>query len=398
MNVDRSNAATPPAKPSRLEPMGTAAPLPETPPKAAIASDRFVPTSSGARPSADGALREARRVWVNPRTEEKGFRRILQDPYDVNGTQASVAKANKLLAANAPEEKGAIAALDDTRRQQYDRLKALSAQDPQARLALQALLLDGKLPGERKNQAGDDLLGALDRLAQQPLASGLKRSELVSDLLQELAIPSAINQKNKNTCAPATLQILYATEEPAELVRVVAGLATPEGRVRLASGTEIARVSGTERPDGSNRTASSRLWQAALIELGNGPSATYDNAKDQNSRGFDGLDPIQIGEVLNALSGRKVEKLTIYGQKIDDIIDRIDAQTKAGSPVPIGLKWGERDADGEIHGGHMVLATGIQDGRLYFDNPWGIEESLPLSEIKARLTNAHPFEPLPAKP
>lgn len=398
MNVNQSNrpASTPP-QPSRAEVPST----PKAQPKSAVASDRFESTArpSASSPStADGALREARSVWVSAKSQDKGFRRILQDPYDVNGTQANGAKASKLIAANAHQEKNGLAGLDETRKQQYDRLKTLTAQDPQARLALQALLVDGKLPGNRKNQGGDDLLGALDKLAQQPLAPGLKRADLVSDLVQELAIPSAINQRNKNTCAPATLQILWATKEPAELVRVVAGLATPEGRVTLASGTEIGRVSGTERPDDSNRSASSRLWQASLIELGNGPSATYDNAKDQNSRGFDGLDPIQVGEVLNALTGRKVEKLTIYTHKIDDILNRIDAQTKAGSPVPIGLKWGERDADGEIHGGHMVLATGVQEGRLYFNNPWGIEESLPLSEIKDRLTNAHPFEPLPAKP
>lgn len=393
MNVNQSkrpaSLSTPAPRPEAPAPVSTA---PVAPPKPS--SDRF---ESTAAPNG-GALREARSVWVNPKSEEKGFRRIHQDPYDVNGTQANAAKANKLIAANAPQEKSALSGLDDGRRQQYDRLKTLTAQDPQARLALQALLIDGKLLGSRKNHAGDDLLGALDKLAQQPVAPTLKRTELVSDLVQELAIPSAINQKNKNTCAAATMQILFATKEPAELVRVVAGLASPEGRVTLASGIELGRVPGTERADDSRRSASSRLWQAALIELGNGPNATYDNAKDQNSRGFDGLDPIQTGEVLNALTGRKVEKLTIYSSKIDAIIDRIDAQTKAGSPVPIGLKWGERDADGEIHGGHMVLATGIQGGRLYFDNPWGIEESLPLSEIKGRLTNAHPFEPLPAKP
>ncbi|MBO9539259.1 hypothetical protein J7643_01550 [bacterium] len=394
MKVNHASRSIATPQPSRPEAQVSTPPSPKPQPMPASTGDRF---EGSARPTSDRALREARSVWVSEKGEDKGFRRIHQDPYDVNGTQASAAKANKLLAANAPEEKAALAALDDTRRQQYDRLKSLTAQDPQGRLALQALLVDGKLTSSRKNHAGDDLLGALDRLAQQPLASGLKRTELISDLVQELAIPSAINQKNKNTCAPATMQILWATKEPAELVRVVSGLASPEGRVRLAGGTEIGRVPGTERPDGSSRSASSRLWQAALIELGNGPNATYDNAKDQNSRGFDGLDPIQIGEVLNALTGRKVEKLTIYTHKLDDIISRIDAQTKAGSPVPIGLKWGERDADGEIHGGHMVLATGIQGGRLYFNNPWGIEESLPLSEIKARLTNAHPYEPLPAK-
>lgn len=396
MNVNRSLHATSPASPARADAAAPAARPPEAPSRAPSAQDRFQPTERAAE--ADGALREARSVWVSAKGEEKGFRRIHQDPYDVNGTQASSAKASKLLAANAAQEQRALSGLDASRRPEYDRLKSLTAQDPQARLALQALLIDGRIPGARMNHAGDDLLSALDKLAQQPLANGLKRAELVSDLVQELAIPSAINQKNKNTCTTATLQILFATKEPAELVRVVAGLASPEGSVRLAGGTEIGRVSGTERPDGSSRSASGRLWQAALIELGNGPSAIYDNAKDQNSRGFDGLDPIQIGEVLNALTGRKVEKLTIYGQKIDDIIERIDAQTKTGSPVPIGLKWGERDADGEIHGGHMVLATGVQGGRLYFNNPWGIEESLPLSEIRDRLTNAHPFEPLPANP
>lgn len=344
-------------------------------------------------PAAEKVMRDARAVLVGGKEKDDGFRRTLQDPYDVNGTSANPEKAKQLIAANAPQERAAIAQLDETQKARYERLKTMTAQDVPARLALQVLLLSGKLPGDRPNTAGDDTLAALDALAQQPLAAGLKRSELVSDLIQELAVPSAINQKNKNTCAAASLQILWAMQEPAELVRIVAGLASPGGTVKLASGTEIFRAQGTERADDSRRSASSRLWQAAMLELGNGPDATYDNRKDENSRGFDGLDPIQINAVVDALNGRKNVRMPIYTNKPEAIIARIESETAAGRPVPIGLKWGERDADGEIHGSHMVLATRVEAGRLYFNNPWGLEESMALEEIKGRLQTAIPITP-----
>lgn len=386
-----------PTSSTRPSPAQPPAPRPEVPPVprreellAPSSPDRLKLTPPPAA-EADKVMREARAVWIGGKEKDQGFRHILRDPHDVNGTSVNQAKAKQLLAANAPLERAAIAKLDENQKAAYERLKTLTAQDAPARLALQVLLLSGKLPGDRPNTAGSDTLAALDALAQQPLANGLKRSELVSDLIQELALPSAINQKNKNTCAAASLQILWAMQEPAEYVRIVAGLASPAGTVTLASGTEVFRASGTERTDDSRRSASSRLWQAAMLELGNGPDSTYDNAKDQNSRGFDGLDPIQVNAVVDALNGRKNVRMPIYTNKAEAIIARIEAETAAGRPVPIGLKWGERDADGEIHGGHMVLATRVEAGRLYFNNPWGIEESMDLNEIKDRLQTAIPL-------
>ena len=43
---------------------------------------------------------------------------------------------------------------------------------------------------------------------------------------------------------------------------------------------------------------------------------------------------------------------------------------------------------GTTHNMHALLLTGIEDGRVQIENPWGIEESFPIEAFYDRLLRA----------
>lgn len=342
-------------------------------------------------------------------------RRIESDAKDVNALGESVAYRGQVR-RNAEAEKAALAALAPADREAYQTVaKAVDAQGAWA-LSWQALLLDGKLPGKASSADGKTLLAQFEALAKAPLHSELKRDQLLGDLIQEVQRPDAINQDNHGSCTMTSVQIKLALENPAELVRLVTGLASPEGDVKLADGDTLKRNPGTEKPDTSYRTDSARLFQAAMMDFADGELA-YDNSmtneaflakyrereglkpdakvepQDLHSDGSGGLGVEQVHRALQALSGGQfasssaldpddpaIEKVTK-----DQLIQRLEDAVGRGIAVPVGMDWGSRDAYGKVHGGHEVLVTGVKDGRVYYDNPWGQQESMVLERFKARV-------------
>ncbi|MBO9540236.1 hypothetical protein J7643_06560 [bacterium] len=356
------------------------------------------PPASASNPpggrTASDVRRDAETLWLiaKPVQPTDGFRTTLRDGRDAN-SPGNAPLAKQQLASNAPLEQATLAKLDAAQKVAYEHIKAQTEQDPAARLALQVLLIEGKLIGAPLADDGKTLLQTLDRLASEPIHASLKRGELVSDLLQEIALPSIINQHNKGTCTVSTLQILMALTQPAEYARIVAGLASPQGSVNLANGDAILREPGTETADGTRRTASARLWQASLMEYGNGDKTNYDNAKDVHvETGGQGLGQTGVQRVLSGLIDGKPRLLDIGEHPAgqidafkDSMLATIRQSANGGSPVPVALRWGKPDAQGKIHGVHEILVTRIADDQVYFSNPWGTEDRMALTDLKKRI-------------
>lgn len=341
-------------------------------------------------------------------------RRIESDAKDVNSLGDGVAYRGQIR-RNAEAEKAALAALSPADREAYQTVaKAVDGQGAWA-LSWQALLLEGKLPGKAASADGKTLLAQFEALAKAPLHSELKRDRLLGDLIQEVQRPDAINQDNHASCTMTSVQIKLALENPAELVRLVTGLASPEGDVKLANGDTLKRNPGTEKPDTSYRTDSARLFQAAMMDFADG-DLDYDNSmtnqaflakyrereglkpdakvepQDLHSDGSGGLGVEQVHRALQALSGGQFTSLScefpedpaIKKVTEDELIQRLKDAVDLGLAVPVGMQWGGRDAYGKVHGGHEVLVTGIKGGRVYYDNPWGQQESMAIDRFKAR--------------
>lgn len=139
------------------------------------------------------------------------------------------------------------------------------ANEPVARLSLQTMLIDGKLDPR--------VLSGLNGLLTQPMAPGIDRHQLLADLTTELADPSNIRQGDHVTCAAVSASLMLLQENPAEYVRVVAGLASPGGAVTLESGATLNRVDVSFSDD---RSAVQRLVAPAMMDAAAPEGLSYD--------------------------------------------------------------------------------------------------------------------------
>jgi hypothetical protein len=297
--------------------------------------------------------------------------------------------AEAQLEANAALEKEALAKMSPEDRARYESVKeaCLAEGDPVAALSLQKLLFEGKLPGEEALVGGGNLLQQLATAADPntPMVEGLDRGAFLCDLVQELATPSAINQGSVGTCAPTTIAIDLALQNPAEYARIALGLASPSGEVELAGGQTLTREEGTVLDDGKGRSNVQRLMGSAFMEMANGARDYVNSTEEGDGAWSNDLD------VLNeAVWGRPMsdKRLTTDEQRAN-AMDVIDTQLEAGRNVPVALSWGD--------GYHKVLVTGTEEinGEEYvtYINPWGREERMPREEFESRLADIN-YDPM----
>lgn len=260
--------------------------------------------------------------------------------------------------------------LSDAQRKQFDRVWAET--QPSAHKALVKLLEDGRLLSSKDLRTGDRLLTHLDRLATQPLASGLSRAELLSGLVVQAQDPGTISQGGRGTCTVTTAEYMIARKSPAEYARVVTDLSSPKGLVTLASGAKAERVASSLAADDSGRTAASRLFEAAMMEYGNG-LLSYSNDSDQHGvagASFlpGGLTPGGTTRVLEAVLDEDYDsQSTLLGR--ERLLSSLKDALAEGQMVPVGMNW--RGSTEKKRSGHEVLVLKIENDRVYYRNPWG---------------------------
>lgn len=358
-----------------------------------LALEKLQPKNKGGTRDVADALRDADQILRGPSVDRAsdGTAEVTRDAASVNDSRDTNVNdprhqaALQQLEANKPLETAALETLTPAERAQYQAVKdrCLEANDPVAALALEKLLLDGKLPGEKDLKGEGTTLDHLATLSDEntPLAEGIDRNQLVTDLVQELATPSSIGQGQRGTCAPTTLAIQLAMHDPAEYARIAAGLASPEGTVQLAGGQTITREANSIEGDTTNRSITQRLVGGAFMELANGDRDFNDDTGEGAGAWSDKLDVL-----YEALTGRKMsdQRLTTDEQRAG-AMDIIDTQLRAGTEVPVALSWGTNG------GYHKVLVTGTEtvDGKEYVNyiNPWGREERMPREDFEKRLAD-----------
>lgn len=399
MPITPTRPVAPPSKPA---PAAPARPLPSPP----VTGNKPGSASGDALIISAAAQRQAATtLWAEPSPTESTFYRSERDPIDVNARAILKRErerddlATAQVARGMAAERSVIEGFGDSIKElRFIQIAATMTADPQARLALQVLLLEGRLfkPGRDRTDLGH----ALAALATQPVAKGIDRNALVADLVQELADPVAIAQQSRGTCTVTSLQIREAIERPDAFVHVISGLASPAGTVKLANGDTVTRSPGTENPGG--RSHSTALWAGAMMEYGNG-DATYDNATDRNTPGGDGgLSSKQLAAVATALD----PKHPVAAQWFFDnrgtqatLTEKIGVLANTGVRVPVSLKWGASGPDGKRFDGiHAVLVTAVTADRVTILNPHGAEQSLARDVFTERLLNAclPPVVPAPA--
>lgn len=270
--------------------------------------------------------------------------------------------------ANRKLEKAALADLSEAERAQYQKLEDHFGADPQAHLALQLLLIEGKLKAQPPNADGKNLLGALTAMSEAKLKAPLSNHQILAETVRELASPASIKQHQKNSCSAASLQIVMATERPAEYVRLMAGLASEQGEVALANGKgqPLKRLAGSELGDDTARTATSRLWQNAFMDYEAkqwDAKAHYDPKTDtvhwsDGPPTKDGMHGAGTGlATVAAMGGRwDLNDLTV---KQTELVDHLKAELGKKPPKPVELTLGDQyDVNGDPKTTLKVKVTG----------------------------------------
>lgn len=143
--------------------------------------------------------------------------------------------------------------------------------------------MQGRLVAGPPDRAGHDLLTNLAGFASQPVQPPLDRNALLGDLVQEVADPAAINQHAANTCALAVGQMYLAEVDPAEYLRLQAGLASPAGPAILMqalAGRNAERVRPGREGQPTREAAMARL-EAAVAERPQQVNARFGPPSDE---------------------------------------------------------------------------------------------------------------------
>lgn len=262
-------------------------------------------------------------------------------------------------AANRKLEEAALKDLPPADKKKYEDLQKALDNDPQGQLALQLLLIDGKCkPGPAtNNKDGKGLLDALGAMKDAKLASPLKNDELMAQAVREMANPASIKQKGLNTCSAAAVQIMVAKEKPAEYVRILTGLAAEEAKDVPLTGMNksVKRNDMSEYEDHSGRTATSRLWQSAFMDMGAkaiDPKATYDHTSDTITWGngttsTDGIVGIGAGVMTGSAMGGEwsyVDQGNVMDKLIGGAIDDLKKKPPVKAKLELGVTY---DAAGD---------------------------------------------------
>ena len=253
------------------------------------------------------------------------------------------------------------------------------------------------------------LLDNLNNMANQPLNGDFtnRRGELMGRVIQETAEPTwRVDQGVTGTCAPTTVQAHLLQHSPSEYARIIGGLASPSRSVQLADGSTMTAAQNqagntvtfqsgnppTPNTVNDPRSVSERMFQSAVKQhaeratppVGQGPGYNLDANQAPS-----GLWDNKTGHVMSAIYNRRFE---FYpppaagqsgGQGIDnftsdpatrttmrnELYNRVQNEINSGQgPVPVHIIWGN---PGTTHGLHELNVERIENGRVYFRNPWG---------------------------
>lgn len=305
--------------------------------------------------------------------------------------------------------------------------------DATGRRQLTRLMADGKLT--LRDSQGNTLLSNLKTLSgtQVPAGAPYTAQDLVRQALNHLSDSSVINQSNRNTCGPTTVQYVLLQTQPSEYVRIVAGLAANRP-FKLQSGSTLTPVKDAVPRDDSDRDDIERLMQSAFQNHGFELRGRYSNRTDSfrferpkgtwgkilggltdqandlvRDIGNQGIAEGKIKDLYEDVLGKQAKLIgdwpggvLILPQRLRaGVFDEVKEAVLAGKQVPVDIVLQNlADAPGAqvehvIDQGdlsyrdkmksHQILVTRFEGGRVYYRNPWGYETSQTEREFRSRL-------------
>ncbi|MDB5098460.1 MAG: hypothetical protein JWM80_2881, partial [Cyanobacteria bacterium RYN_339] len=317
-----------------------------------------------------------------------------------------------------------LANMSDFDRKLYRELEGSVANDPKGQLALQTMLLDGRLTDmSQASSTGKSLMLSLSEAAHAPMDEkpGLNREQLMGQLMRECAFPGTIQQGSANTCTVTSVQLTMASKQPAEYVRIVSGLAKPPDpkthkypEITLADGkTKISRCPDSEKPDGGKtpRSTSSKLFESSMMQLAaksmeqdlatgdaklkrdliydpnanNGEGEIRDSQhrninQDGDKSLTSGINSYYTGVVAQAATGHQIRQVD-QRDTAKDLANEIDDKKTA----KVFMKMGNFQPDGTTPGGSLCDVTALPNGKYRVKPPFGEPTDITRAELERRV-------------
>jgi uncharacterized protein YvpB len=305
---------------------------------------------------------QAEPLTLTNNTEETGYAELLADNPQAYENYNNLSEEEKELFADIAGAASAPGTLN-----------------PDLVILLESGMLTGEVDGQDVT-----LLQNLSDMSTQEFASELNGQNILCQTLQHVARPESMKQGNIGTCTVAALQYLQAREHPADYVQTVAGLTGTEGQVDLGYGGDpIVVHEGSLESDQTGRDDVSRIYQATMMEYGNGEYWDYNNEDHQHvdpetgkPRGESGgLNTWEYERVASAVLPYDIS--TSYGSEDEAVWDMIEEEIQQsldeGIPVAVALKW-TYDDENETYSGHQLVIIDMDDEYVYLRNPWGDSE------------------------
>ncbi|MDB5098038.1 MAG: hypothetical protein JWM80_2459 [Cyanobacteria bacterium RYN_339] len=278
-----------------------------------------------------------------------------------------------------------LAQLTPEQRQQYDAVMArlkepedptqpctelsgkLQQRQEQAQVALQRMLVEGKLPGPTDPVAGKTLLENLQTLSSQPTAPGIDNKRVLTDVVLETQNPARIAQGSFNCCGAGSAEQVLASQNPSEYARIASGLASPEGKVTTQGGLVLERHPQWDcavNDANNDRSLTGSLMMPAMMQAMNhlGNLGTYENKQaGDNPFAGDGtkvplIDGLVVPGVLPQNQAALLRNLT--GQPYEGELGQGDAWKQAGPGHYVTLAVNYNTGGENSPQPHYLVATG----------------------------------------
>ncbi|MBN9416356.1 MAG: hypothetical protein J0I12_13010 [Candidatus Eremiobacteraeota bacterium] len=235
-----------------------------------------------------------------------------------------------------------------------------------------------------RDRQGQTTLQHLDQLDRQKVPKEVDKPTAYRELVANIAEPGNTNQRGRGTCAPTSVEYVHVKNQPSDYARVVTGLLSEKGEVRMNNGETMKRNASGLGPDNSGRTSVDRIYQSSMMDYADGDKMTYNNQTDQHV-GADGKNSHQgmyLNEEAKALNAVTGERQTSRGvdpnntgfmgiRRFTTDRDLRHELSEGRNPI-VCMTWdqspGARDKD------HALTITKMDGDYVYLRNPWGNDE------------------------
>lgn len=231
-----------------------------------------------------------------------------------------------------------------------------------------------------RDLVGQRLITSLHALSKGPIDKDLRsqRAAMVAALLEHACGLRPLDQGATNGCGPVSC--LLALGNRAEIIRLVNGLCSPEGKVRLASGVILYRSKSSTRDNRDRDQGSAiRVLSSSVLNHANGSLFNYSSIFDVNHFGpvvFPGMLSAWTLQAMNDLRGEPHKILK--GRQAS--VENIKTALENGKYVLV-LR-----ASGPTHW-HWIVVRRIKGDWAYFQDPNGTPPLCEKSDLSKNKPN-----------